>query len=70
MPGNCQLSISHELYSRIEKRIRDSKYGSVELYVAHILREVLSADEDEHELLTSEQQDRITERLRDLGYLD
>ena len=67
---NCQISVSRELYKEIEKKITGSRFNSVEHYFAHVVREMLAADEGEDTLLTREQEDKITERLRALGYLD
>ena len=67
---NCQISVSKELYTEVEKKIAGSRFKSVEHYVAHVVGEMLAADEGEDTLLTREQQDQITERLRALGYLD
>ncbi len=62
------ISIPSSLYRRIEKRIIATGFESVSAYVAYVLRETLS--DDEKEALTPEEEEKIRERLRTLGYID
>ena len=70
MGENCRIAISRKLYREVEKRIAGSQFDSVDHYIEHVIREMLAVDENEYTLMTREQQDQITKRLRDLGYFD
>ena len=62
------IPIPSSLYRRIERRIENTGFESVDSYVAYVLRELLA--EDERERLTEEEEERVKERLRSLGYID
>ncbi len=64
-----QISIPASLYRSIEGRIKDTGFESVDGYVTYVLREILSEDEEE-ETLTEEDEEKVKERLRSLGYMD
>ena len=62
------VSIPVPLFEKIQKRIEGTGFTSVSDYVTFVLREVLS-EEKEEEAFTKEDEERIKERLRGLGYL-
>ena len=64
-----QISVPASLYNSIEGRIKDTGFESVDSYVTYVLREILSEDEEE-ETLTEEDEEKVKERLRSLGYMD
>jgi len=66
------VSIPVQLYEKIKKRIEGTGFTSVSDYVTYVLREVLaSLEEDEkEEVFTDEEEEKVKERLRALGYLD
>ncbi len=64
-----KISIPTSLYKKIEGRIKDTGFKSVSSYVTYVLREVLSEDEEE-DVFTEEDEEKVKERLRSLGYLD
>jgi len=66
------VSIPVELYKTIEKRIKDTEFTSVSEYVTYVLKEVLESldEEDKEEVFTEEEEKKVKERLRALGYLD
>ena len=64
-----KISIPTSLYKKIEERIKDTGFASVSSYVTYVLREVLSEDEEE-DVFTEEDEEKVKERLRSLGYLD
>lgn len=63
------VSIPASLYRSIESRIKDAGFESVSSYVTYVLREILS-DDEEDEGLTEEDEEKVRERLRSLGYMD
>ncbi|HDM23023.1 MAG TPA: CopG family transcriptional regulator [Methanomicrobia archaeon] len=66
------VSIPVQLAKKIEERIKDTGFNSVSSYVTYVLREVLSSLEEEkkEEVFTKEEEEKVKERLRALGYLD
>jgi len=66
------VSIPVQLAEKIEKRIKNTGFNSVSSYVTYVLREVLSSLEEEkkEEVFTKEEEEKVKERLRALGYLD
>ncbi|WP_456469353.1 CopG family transcriptional regulator [Archaeoglobus sp.] len=71
MPEEIEVKIPKEVYEKIEERIRDTEFKSVDEYVTYVLREVLaSLEEEEEEVFTEEEEEKVKERLRALGYLD
>jgi len=65
------VSLSAELYGRIEERVRETGFGSVDEYVTFVLDEVLKEEGEETEVAFSkEEEEEVKKRLRALGYLD
>ncbi len=64
------VEIPASLYAKIEGIIKDTGFKSVSSYVTYVLREVLAEDEEEQEVFSKEDEERVKERLRSLGYLD
>lgn len=65
------VSIPTPLFHKIKKRIEDTGFTSVSSYVTYVLREIISEEaEDEEEPFSPEDEERVKERLRALGYLD
>jgi len=65
------ISIPASLVEKIEKRVKETEFDSVSDYISYVLREVLSEEEGEEEqTFTKEDEEKVKERLRALGYLD
>ncbi len=66
------VSIPADLYEKIEERIGETGFESVSDYVTYVLREVLASleGEEKEEVFTEEEEEKVKERLRALGYLD
>ena len=63
------ISISKDLYDRAEKFVKEQGgFSSVEELVEFVLNEVISEEEQESGL-TKEEEEKVKERLRSLGYL-
>jgi Arc/MetJ-type ribon-helix-helix transcriptional regulator len=62
------VSISAELYGRIEERVTATGFGSVDEYVTFVLEEILK-DEGEP-AFSKEDEEEVKKRLKALGYLD
>ena len=68
------VSIPTPLFDKIKERIDGTDFASVSSYVVYVLREVLATTADEtqpeREALSKEDEEKVKERLKALGYLD
>jgi len=65
------VSIPTPLFEKIKKRIEGTGFTSVSSYVVYVLREILAEESaSQDEAFTREDEERVKERLRSLGYLD
>ncbi len=65
------ISIPTQLAEKIKKRIEGTGFHSLSSYATYVLREVISGtEEDEGEAFSKEDEEKVKERLRALGYLD
>jgi predicted CopG family antitoxin len=60
------IAIPGDVYKKIEEKIKQSGEESVEAYVVKVLKENLGMEES----LSSEDEEKVKERLRALGYMD
>jgi Arc/MetJ-type ribon-helix-helix transcriptional regulator len=68
------VEIPKDLFEKINERIDGIEFKSVSEYVTFVLEEVVSEDGDEEEdeaeeIYTKEDEEKIKERLKGLGYL-
>ncbi len=65
------ISIPTPLAKKIKKRIEGTGFTSLSSYVTYVLREVISGIEEEsEEVFSKEDEEKVKDRLRALGYLD
>ena len=66
------ISIPTQLAEKIKKRIEGTGFHSLSSYVTYVLREVISGieNEEEDEAFSKEDEEKVKDRLRALGYLD
>ncbi|MBU0498016.1 MAG: CopG family transcriptional regulator [Candidatus Thermoplasmatota archaeon] len=65
------ISIPTPLAEKIKKRIKGTGFNSLSSYVTYVLREVISGiEEEQEEAFTKEDEEKVKDRLRALGYLD
>ena len=70
------VSIPAQLAEKLKKRIEGTGFTSLSSYVTYILRQVVSSIEmdetkkKEKEAFSEEDEKRVKDRLRGLGYLD
>ncbi len=65
-----EILIPTTLYKKIEKKIKGTEFSSVSSYVTKVLREVLSKEEEKKEVFSKEDEEKVKERLKALGYID
>jgi len=67
------VSIPKVLVEKVKERMKGTGFSSVSSYVTYVLRQVLSSIEEEErtkEAFTKEEEEKVKQRLRDLGYID
>ncbi len=65
------VSIPTPLANKIKKRIEGTGFTNLSSYVTYVLREVMSGlEEDQEEAFSKEDEEKVKDRLRALGYLD
>ncbi len=64
------VEIPTDLYEQIEEKIKDTEESSVADFILTLLKEKLSKDQEETDSLSSEDEEKVKERLKALGYMD
>lgn len=64
-----QISIPDDLYEKINSKLDEYGFKTVDEYVVFVLKSVLE-EEEEEPVFSKEEEEMIKKRLRDLGYLE
>ncbi|MEM2936128.1 MAG: CopG family transcriptional regulator [Candidatus Bathyarchaeia archaeon] len=64
----ASVTIPKRLLEKIRKKILNTSFSSASEYVTYLLEKELSGTEDE-EVFSREDEEKVKERLRRLGYL-
>ena len=64
------ISIPTSLLKKIEESIRGTEISSVGSYIAKVVQAALSKAETEPDVFNKEDEEKIKERLKALGYID
>ena len=64
------VEIPTDLYEQIEEKIKNTEGLSVADFILTLLKEKLSKDQKETDSLSSEDEEKVKERLKALGYMD
>ena len=64
------ISIPTSLYKKIEETIKGTETASVSAYIVNLLREALSKEEAKPEVFNAEEEEKVKDRLKALGYID
>jgi len=66
-----EIKIPKDLIALIEERVKETEFESVEEYVTFVLEEVVKDDDEEiEEVFSEEDEEKVKQRLKALGYLD
>ncbi len=66
----AEISIPAELFKAIEDKIKDTDISSVKDYVVKVLKDSLSEGQKKNQSLSKDEEDKVKERLKALGYMD
>lgn len=64
------VEIPTDLYKQIEGHIKKSDVSSVSDFIINLLKEKLPSEQTETDALSSEDEEKVKERLKALGYMD
>jgi CRISPR/Cas system type I-B associated protein Csh2 (Cas7 group RAMP superfamily) len=66
------ISIPTPLAEKVKKQIEGTGFNSLSSYTTYVLRQIVSSKEPEDRVkgFTKEDEEKIKERLRNLGYID
>ncbi len=67
-PGTRSVAIPEEIAKHLENRIRGTGFASVDAFVAFVLARLLETQDSVP--FSEEEERRLRERLRSLGYID
>jgi len=62
------IYIKKELYDKIKKIVEEGGFSSVEDFIEYLIEQAIEMGEGETEF-TPEDKDKVSERLKDLGYI-
>lgn len=65
------IQIPEFLVQKIIKRIEGTGFNTVSDYITYVLKEIISEmDEEKDDTFSEDDEEKVKERLRSLGYLD
>lgn len=64
-----KVEIPEKMYEKIQNKIEGTSFENISEYVTYVLREVLGDEEEEQEF-TEDDEKKVKERLKALGYMD
>jgi metal-responsive CopG/Arc/MetJ family transcriptional regulator len=64
------VSIPTSLFKKIEEAIKGTETTSVASYIANVVRDTLAKQENKPEVFSQEDEEKVKERLKALGYID
>jgi len=64
------ISIPTSLVKKIEEAIKGTEMNSVAGFVVKVVREALSKNEGTQDVFSKEDEEKVKERLKALGYID
>lgn len=64
------VEIPTDIYDQIEEKIKNTEVLSAADFILTLLKEKLSKDQKETDSLSSEDEEKVKERLKALGYMD
>ena len=65
-----EIKVPKRLIEAIEERVGETEFESIEEYVTFVLEEILRDEEETEEIFSEEDEAKVKERLRALGYLE
>ena len=67
---STDIAIPTSLYQKIEEKIKGTELTSVASYVTKVLNDSLSKEQETKEAFSKEDEEKVKDRLKALGYID
>jgi Arc/MetJ-type ribon-helix-helix transcriptional regulator len=64
------ISIPTSLHKKIEEAIKGTEFASASSYIVKVLRESLAKEQPSQDVFTKEEEEKVKEKLKALGYID
>jgi len=64
------IEIPESLAERLRLLAKQENFGNLNEYVTHLLRKIVSSEKKEESSLCPEEEAKIKERLKSLGYIE
>jgi Arc/MetJ-type ribon-helix-helix transcriptional regulator len=64
------VSLPTSVVKKIEESIKGTEVASVSSYIVKVVREALAKNEPQGEVFSKEDEEKVKERLKALGYID
>ena len=65
-----EIKISKELTEKLEQRIKQTDFNSVQEYIVYVLEQMTSTNEDSKtETYSKEEEEALKRNLKEMGYL-
>jgi hypothetical protein len=68
--AKATVEIPRDVYERVQQRLKGSAFGSVDDFVGFVLARLTEGNARAGEPLSPQDEARVRERLRSLGYID
>ncbi|MBC5792925.1 MAG: CopG family transcriptional regulator [Nanohaloarchaea archaeon] len=68
-----KIEVDDDIYSVLEARAAEKDYAETEEYIEYLLKQIvdkIKREKQEDEGYSEEEEEKVKERLKDLGYLD
>lgn len=65
-----KISIPKALYEKIIKEAEDAGFKNIEEFIIYVLEQLIETSGVEGEVMSKEDEEKVKERLRALGYID
>lgn len=63
------ISVPVSLFNKVKERIKETGFTSVSSYTTYILREIVAHDDSSRPPFAKEDEKKVVERLKALGYM-
>ncbi|ADI31600.1 CopG family transcriptional regulator [Staphylothermus hellenicus] len=67
---SVKISIPKTLYEKITREAKDAGFNNIEEFIIYVLEQLVETSSVEGETMSKEDEEKVKERLRALGYID
>ena len=65
-----KISIPKTLYEKLVKEAEDTGFKDIREFIIYVLEQLIETSDFEGEVMSKEDEEKVKERLRALGYID